>query len=49
MSSQTVIWGLLFLLQVSGLDWGMFSLFQKFLMELPNSRTQEREGKWADV
>lgn len=49
MSSQTVLWGLLFLLQVVGPDLGMFSLFRTFLMELPNSRTQEREGKWADV
>ncbi|EDR14669.1 uncharacterized protein LACBIDRAFT_305531 [Laccaria bicolor S238N-H82] len=44
MSSQTVIWGLLFLLQITGLDYGLFSLFQTFLMELPNSRTQEREA-----
>ncbi|KAF8657090.1 hypothetical protein AX16_002277 [Volvariella volvacea WC 439] len=45
-SSQTVWLGLMIVLQILGLDWGISNLAQKFLLELPNSRTQERE---ADV
>ena len=44
-SSQTVSFGLLFILATLGLDMHMTSALQTYMMDLPNSRTQEREGE----
>ena len=45
LSSQTVSLGLLFILTTLGLDMNITSALQTYLMDLPNSRTQEREGE----
>ncbi|KAF8152548.1 peptidase family M48-domain-containing protein [Crassisporium funariophilum] len=43
-SSQTIVLGILVVLQALGLDLGVSQIVQKLLMELPNSRTQELEA-----
>jgi len=44
-SSQTVLVALMILLQFTlGIDFGISSIVQKLLLELPNSRTQELEA-----
>ena len=45
LSSQTVSLGLIFILTTLGLDMNMTNVLQTYLMDLPNSRTQEREGE----
>lgn len=45
MSSQTIMIALLVLLQTLGFDAGISGFLQRYLFELPNSRTQELEGK----
>ncbi|KDR71865.1 hypothetical protein GALMADRAFT_74786 [Galerina marginata CBS 339.88] len=44
LASQTISWGIIALLSVLGVDLGLSNFFQKILLELPNSRTQEREA-----
>lgn len=43
-SSQAVMMALVIALQALGIDYGLSSLLRTFLLELPNSRTQEFEG-----
>ena len=45
LSSQTISFGLLFILTTLGFDMHLTSALQTYLMDLPNSRTQEREGE----
>ncbi|PFH49167.1 hypothetical protein AMATHDRAFT_76345 [Amanita thiersii Skay4041] len=44
LSSQTLIFGFFFLMDILGVDFGFSRIVQKLLHELPNSRTQEREA-----
>ncbi|GLB43055.1 putative peptidase family M48 [Lyophyllum shimeji] len=43
-SSQTITISLLVVAQILGLDFGLSSILQRLLFELPNSRTQELEA-----
>lgn len=44
LSSQTISLGILFILSTLGIDMHLSSALQTYLLELPNSRTQEREA-----
>ncbi|KAJ4497381.1 peptidase family M48-domain-containing protein [Lentinula lateritia] len=44
LSSQTIATALTLFLSALGLDFGISALLNKFLLELPNSRLQEREA-----
>ncbi|TFK32035.1 peptidase M48 family protein [Crucibulum laeve] len=44
LSSQTIFFGFIILMQTLGVDYGISNIAQKLLLELPNSRTQEREA-----
>jgi Zn-dependent protease with chaperone function len=43
-SSQTVAIAIMIALSAAGLDWGISRVLQTYLVDLPNSRTQELEG-----
>jgi len=43
-SSQAVFFAMVLVLQAFGLDYGLSNMLNKFLLELPNSRTQELEA-----
>lgn len=50
MSGMTFTWiGAFFLSYVLGIDMGITNAVNTFLRELPNSRTQEREGTYCRI